>query len=57
MDSENQGYYTIDTSFDLVVDGFNNDPITYENIILVFDRVEPSMVRPGCVDRRQSRYV
>lgn len=47
MDSENQGYYTIDTSFDLVVDGFNNDPITYENIILVFDRVEPSWCVPG----------
>lgn len=45
LDEENQGFFVHDTEFDLVVDGFNNTPITYTNIQLVFDRFEPA----GCV--------
>jgi hypothetical protein len=37
MDSDMQGYYFEGTSFDLVIDGFNNEPITYTNILLVVD--------------------
>jgi hypothetical protein len=46
MDSQNQGWYTMDTDFDLVVDGFSNVPTTYVNVLLVFDRVEPSFCQP-----------
>jgi hypothetical protein len=35
MDWENQGYFFEGTSFDLVIDGFRNEPITYTNILLV----------------------
>jgi hypothetical protein len=44
-DAENQGYYTLDQEFTLIVDGFNNQPTTYANIVIVFDRAEPD----GCV--------
>ena len=44
MDSEHQGYFIIDKDFVLRVDGFNNVPTTYTNILLVFDLIEP----PGC---------
>jgi len=47
MDPDNQGWYTMDTDFDLVVDGFSNAPTTYSNVILVFDRVEPSFCQPA----------
>lgn len=32
-----EGYFTIGNTFRLVVDGFHNEPTTYENIILVFE--------------------
>jgi len=35
------GYFFIGPSFDLIIDGFNNAPTTYENIILVFE-ADPS---------------
>ncbi|MEJ2721108.1 MAG: hypothetical protein P8181_08185, partial [bacterium] len=46
MDSENQGYFTIGTELSLIVDGYNNEPITYTNILLVFDRIEPAWCEP-----------
>jgi hypothetical protein len=46
MDPDNQGWYTMDTDFDLIVDGFSNVPTTYENVILVFDKVMPSFCQP-----------
>jgi hypothetical protein len=45
MDAENQGYFLVGTDFTAIVDGFNNAPITYINVLLVFDRFEPD----GCV--------
>jgi hypothetical protein len=33
----NEGYFFIGSNFDLVIDGFNNAPRTYTNVILVFD--------------------
>ena len=45
-DSVNQGFFTTGNNLDVVVDGFNNAPTTYMNIILVFDRVEPSWCQP-----------
>jgi hypothetical protein len=44
LDSANQGYYTLSQDFNLIVDGWSNQPTTYVNILLVFDRIEP----PGC---------
>ncbi len=46
MDSENQGYFTIGTELNLIVDGYNNEPIIYTNVLLVFDRVEPAWCEP-----------
>lgn len=46
MDSDNQGYYTMDHSFNIIVDGFSNTPTTYVNILLVFDRLIPSGCTP-----------
>jgi hypothetical protein len=31
-----EGYFLIGTDFDLVVDGYSNNPTTYENILIVF---------------------
>jgi hypothetical protein len=31
-----EGYFVLGNDFDLIVDGWNNDPTTYENILLVF---------------------
>jgi len=47
MDSENQGYFTLGTDFDLIVDGWSNEPTTYVNILLVFDSIEPSWCQPN----------
>ncbi len=41
----NDGYVFLDTEFDLVLDGFSNTPMTYVNIIVVFDKFVPE----GCV--------
>jgi hypothetical protein len=43
----NDGYFFIGTEFDLILDGFSHVPTTYVNIIVIFDRVDPS----GCVPR------
>jgi hypothetical protein len=32
-----EGYFSIGTEFDLVIDGWSNNPTTYVNILLVFD--------------------
>lgn len=32
-----EGYFFVGHDFDLIVDGFNNAPITYHNILLVFE--------------------
>jgi hypothetical protein len=32
-----EGYFMIGTDFDLIVDGWSNNPTTFENILLVFD--------------------
>jgi hypothetical protein len=46
LDEENQGYYAVGNSIDLVVDGFSNMPTTYVNILLVFDMFEPTWCTP-----------
>jgi hypothetical protein len=46
MDTENQGYFTVEMDFELVVDGFSNEPVTYYNVLLVFDTVVPSWCEP-----------
>ena len=35
--SGEEGYFFIGSNFELIIDGFNNAPTTYQNIILVFD--------------------
>ena len=47
MDAEHQGYFTMAMDFELVVDGFNNQPLTYYNVLLVFDKVVPSWCEPA----------
>jgi hypothetical protein len=32
-----EGYFFVGSYFDLIIDGFSNTPVTYENIILVFE--------------------
>lgn len=41
----NEGYFFTGYDFDLVVDGFSNEPTTYENILVVFDP-DPAMCSP-----------
>ena len=33
----NEGYVFIGSYFDLIIDGFNNEPTTHRNVLLVFD--------------------
>lgn len=40
------GYFLADYSFDLIVDGWSNNPITYHNIYLVFEP-EPEDCMPS----------
>lgn len=44
-DSNDQGYYFDGTEFDLIIDGFKNNPTTYVNILVMFDKSSPT----GCV--------
>lgn len=46
LDNVNQGYFLIGTDFTAVVDGFNNSPTTYTNVLLVFDSFEPEWCVP-----------
>ena len=41
-----EGFVFIGTVFELIVDGFSNEPTTYVNIIVVFDDVEPEYCVP-----------
>lgn len=34
-----EGYFISDVAFDLVLDGFSNEPTTFENILLVFEPI------------------
>jgi hypothetical protein len=45
LDDMYQGYFIENSTFDIVVDGWNNEPTVYNNVLLVFDLIEPS----GCV--------
>jgi hypothetical protein len=45
-DSANQGYFFDGTEFDLIIDGFSNNPTTYVNILVIFDKVVPSSCVP-----------
>jgi hypothetical protein len=40
-----EGYFSIGTEFDLIIDGWSNTPTTYVNILLVFDP-EPEWCSP-----------
>ncbi len=42
----NDGYFFIGTDFTLILDGFSNAPVTYVNIILMFDRTVPEGCEP-----------
>ena len=45
-DAENQGLYTMEQDFTLIVDGFSNVPTTFVNVLLVFDLIEPDGCTP-----------
>ena len=45
-DTSDEGYYFDGGAFDLTVDGFANSPTTYVNILLMFDRAQPSGCSP-----------
>lgn len=40
----NEGYFIDETDFTLIIDGFSNSPTTYPNILVIFDKFEPT----GC---------
>ncbi|MFH1754596.1 MAG: hypothetical protein ABIA59_02725 [Candidatus Latescibacterota bacterium] len=48
-----EGYFFLGSGFDLIIDGFNNQPTTYENIILVFDS-DPAWCVPQIVVNGQA---
>jgi hypothetical protein len=45
LDEVDQGYFSVDVNYDLVIDGYNLVPTTYTNILLVFDGIQPE----GCI--------
>jgi hypothetical protein len=42
----NDGYFFVGTNFTLILDGFSNTPVTYVNIIMMFDRTVPESCEP-----------
>lgn len=44
---DGEGYWFDGSEFDLVVDGFANEPTTYVNVLVVFDRAEPMGCAPA----------
>jgi len=52
----NDGYFFTGHEFDLVIDGFNNEPITYINILIVFEP-DPEWCTPAItVDGNPALY-
>jgi len=47
LDEMHQGYFLMALDFDISVDGFNNFPTTYTNVVLVFDLIEPTGCMPS----------
>jgi hypothetical protein len=46
LDSDDQGYFTMEHDFNLIVDGFSDSPTTYVNVLIVFDQVYPGGCTP-----------
>ena len=46
LDEVNQGYFALSMDYDLVIDGYNKAPMTYTNILLVFDGFLPTGCTP-----------
>lgn len=46
LDEVDQRYFAIGVNYDLVIDGYNEVPITYTNILLVFDGILPDGCTP-----------
>ncbi|MBN1163161.1 MAG: hypothetical protein JXB45_01145 [Candidatus Krumholzibacteriota bacterium] len=42
----NEGYFFFGTVFDLIVDGYANEPTTFVNVLLIFDGIIPSSCVP-----------
>ena len=42
----NEGYYFDGSEFTLIIDGFSNAPMTYVNILAVFDKYAPTSCTP-----------
>jgi hypothetical protein len=45
-DTANQGFEFVGSETELVVDGYANTPTTYSNVLLVFDRPQPTGCTP-----------
>ena len=57
LDEVNQGYFTLGTDYDLIIDGYNKSPTTYTNILLVFDTILPEGCAPSImVDGQPALY-
>jgi hypothetical protein len=41
-----EGYFFPDRTFNLIVDGFSDQPTTFENILVIFDNIEPFGCEP-----------
>ena len=52
----NEGYFFTGHDFDLVIDGFNNAPITYVNILIVFEPDPESCMSFTTVDGNPVMY-
>ncbi|MCD6379669.1 hypothetical protein J7M07_04410 [bacterium] len=46
---ENEGYVFENTNFTLYLDGFSNNPTTYTNILVVFDKILPDGCLPSII--------
>jgi hypothetical protein len=56
-DEISQGYFNIGADYDLVVDGYNKSPMTFSNILLVFDSLLPEECVPYItVDGQPAMY-
>ena len=48
-EGENEGYVFSNTNFTLYLDGFSNEPTTYTNILVMFDKILPEGCLPSII--------
>jgi hypothetical protein len=48
----NDGFFFMSTDFELIVDGFSNNPTTFVNVLIMFDQFSPD----GCLPQIEVNY-